>query len=106
LEALDVYAYGGFEQQTAAYGIVPDNNLACKTNFANVGSLPTSAECSVGKVREVAGGFVWKAYRGPLGYVTVGPEVEYVKDTTYTAKNGTSAETNNVMVYFTIRYYP
>jgi hypothetical protein len=106
LEALDAYAYGGLEQQTAAYGIVPDNNLACTTNFASVGALPTSAECSVGKVREVAGGFVWKAYRGPLGYVTVGPEVEYVKDTTYTAKNGTSAETNNVMVYFTIRYYP
>jgi hypothetical protein len=107
LEAFDVYAYGGFEQQSAAYGLVPDNNTACTTNFINVGSLPTSADCgSVGRVRQVAGGFVWKAYRGPLGYVTAGPEVEYVKDTTYAARNGTSAETNNVMVYITIRYYP
>ncbi|MDB6157131.1 MAG: uncharacterized protein JWO04_837 [Gammaproteobacteria bacterium] len=107
LQAFDVYAYGGFEQQTAAYGLVPDNNMACSTNFINVGSLPTSADCGgVGRVRQVAGGFVWKAYRGPLGYVTAGPEVEYVKDTTYAAKNGTTAETNNIMVYITIRYYP
>jgi hypothetical protein len=107
LESLDVYAYAGLEQQTAAYGIVPDNNLACKTNFVDVGSLPASAQCGgVGRVRQVAGGFVWKAYRGPLGYVTVGPELEYVKDTTYPAKNGTSAETHNIMAYFTIRYYP
>jgi hypothetical protein len=107
VEAFDVYAYSGFEQQTAAYGLVPDNNRACNTNFANVGSLPISAQCGgVGRVRQVAGGFVWKAYRGPLGYVTAGPEIEYVKDTTYTARDGTSAETNNIMVYFTIRYYP
>jgi hypothetical protein len=107
LESLDVYAYAGLEQQTAAYGIVPDNNLACKTNFVDVGSLPASAQCGgVGKVRQVAGDFVWKAYRGPLGYVTAGPELEYVKDTTYPAKNDTSAETHNIMAYFTIRYYP
>jgi hypothetical protein len=107
LETLDVYAYAGLEQQTAAYGIVSDNNLACKTNFVDVGSLPASAQCGgVGRVRQVAGGFVWKAYRGPIGYVTVGPELEYVKDTTYPAKNGTSAETHNIMAYFTIRYYP
>jgi len=107
VEAFDVYAYGGFEQQTAAYGLVPDNNRACNTNFANVSSLPISAQCGgVGRVRQVAGGFVWKAYRGPLGYVTAGPEIEYVKDRTYTARDGTSPETNNIMVYFTIRYYP
>jgi hypothetical protein len=28
-----------------------------------------------------------------------------VKDTTYIASNGTSADTNNTMVYLTIRYY-
>jgi hypothetical protein len=103
----DVYAYGGLEQQTAAYALIPDDNSACATNFANLGSLPSTAQCGgVGRVREIAGGFTWKVYRGPLGYVTVGPEVEYVKDTTYIAKNGTSAETNNTIVYFTIRYYP
>jgi len=51
LEAFDVYAYGGFEQQTAAYEIIPKNNEACNTNFVNVGLLPSSADCgSVGKV--------------------------------------------------------
>jgi hypothetical protein len=105
--AIDVYAYGGLEQQTAAYGIIPADNTACGTNFGNLGSLPPSAECGgVGRVRQIAGGITWKAYRGPLGYVTAGPEVEYVKDTAYIARNGTSAETNNTMVYFTIRYYP
>ena len=103
----DVYAYGGFEQQTAAYGLIPADNSACTTNFANLGSLPTTAQCGgVGRVRQIAGGFNWKVYRGPLGYVTVGPEIEYVKDTTYVAKNGTSARTNNTIAYFTIRYYP
>lgn len=103
----DVFVYGGLEQQTAAYGLIPADNSACSTNFANLGSLPSTAQCGgVGRVRQIAGGFTWKAYRGPLGYITVGPEVEYVKDTTYTATNSTSANTNNTMVYFTIRYYP
>jgi hypothetical protein len=103
----DVYAYGGLEQQTAAYGLIPADNSACGTNFANLGSLPPTAQCGgVGRVRQIAGGFVWKAYRGPLGYIALGPEVEYVKNTTYIARNGTSADTNNTMVYFTIRYYP
>jgi hypothetical protein len=105
--SFDVYTYVGLEQQTAAYGLVPADNTACRSNYANSGSLPPGAECGgIGSVRHVAGGFVWKAYRGPLGYVTVGPEVEYVKDTTYGAKNGTSATTNDTMVYFTIRYFP
>jgi hypothetical protein len=103
----DVFAYAGLEQQTAAYGLIPADNSACSTNFANLGSLPSTAQCGgVGRVRQIAGGFTWKAYRGPLGYITVGPEVEYVKDTTYTATNSTSANTNNTMVYFTLRYYP
>jgi hypothetical protein len=103
----DVYAYAGLEQQTAAYGLIPGDNSACGTNFANLGSLPSTAQCGgVGRVRQIAGGFVWKAYRGPLGYITLGPEVEYVKNTTYIARNGTSGDTNNTMVYFTIRYYP
>jgi hypothetical protein len=103
----DVYVYGGLEQQNAAYGLIPANNAACDVNYIYIASLPSTATCGgVGRVRQIAGGFVWKAYRGPLGYVTIGPEVEYVKDTTYTSKNGTLGRTDNTMVYFTIRYFP
>ena len=103
----DVFVYAGLEQQTADFALVPTDNTACKVNYVDVASLPKTAQCGgVGRVRELAGGFVWKAYQGNLGYVTVGPEVAYVKDTTFTARNGTSANTSDTMVYFTIRYYP
>jgi hypothetical protein len=103
----DVFLYGGLEQQSAAYGLIPANNDSCNVNFADLSSLPPTATCGgVGRVRHIAGGFVWKAYHGPLGYVTIGPEVEYVKDTTYTSKNGSLGHTNDTMVYFTIRYFP
>jgi hypothetical protein len=38
--AFDVYAYGGFEQQTAAYEVIPENNRACNTNFVKATTIP------------------------------------------------------------------
>jgi len=105
--AFDLYAYAGMEQQRAAYGLVPADNTACDTPYAFQSTLPSNAGCGgVGTVRQVSGGFLWKFYRGRLGYLAGGPEIEYVKDTTYTAKDGTSGHTNDTMVYLTVRYYP
>jgi len=57
-------------------------------------------------VRQVAGGFVWKFYKGRLGYVHGGPEIEYIKDQTYTARNGGIGRTSDTMIYLTVRYFP
>jgi len=104
---LDLYAYGGFEHSKGAYGIIPADNSACETNFIDLGSLPPGAGCgSVGTVRHIAGGVLWKFYEGALGYAHAGPEVEYLTNTTYTAKNGTSGQTDDLMVMFTVRYFP
>jgi hypothetical protein len=106
-KTLDFFAYGGYEEQKAEYGLIPADNTACDTHFVDVDSLPKTAGCGgVGTVRHVAGGFLWKLYQGRLGYIHAGPEIEYVKDTTYTARNGTLGRTNDTMVYLTVRYFP
>lgn len=103
----DAYLYGGFDHQKGAYGLIPNDNSACETNYANLASLPAGSGCGgVGTVRQIAGGFLWKLYSGPLGFVHAGPEVEYVTDTTFTAKNGTSGHTDDTIVYLTARYFP
>jgi hypothetical protein len=60
----------------------------------------------VGIVRHYVGGFLWKFYKGRLGYIHGGPEIEYLANTTYTARNGTIGRTNDTMFYLTIRYFP
>lgn len=106
-KTFDLFAYGGYEEQKAAFGLIPSDNTACNTPFADLGSLPKTAGCGgVGTVRHVAGGFLWKFYQGRLGYIHGGPEIEYLKDTTYTARNGTLGRTNDTMVYLTVRYFP
>jgi len=104
---LDVYAYAGLEQQRAAYGLIPTDNTACAVP-ADSGQVPPqgSACGSVGRVRQVSGGFLWKFYQSRLGFLEGGPEVEYVTNTTYTARNATSGHTDDTMVYFTVRYHP
>jgi hypothetical protein len=103
----DAYVYGGTEQSRAAYGLVPANNRACNVSFTQAATLPAGAGCgAVGSVREIAGGFYWKFYRGPLGYMTMGPEVEYVTDRTYIGRDGSMGRTNDTIVLWTTRYYP
>jgi hypothetical protein len=103
----DLYAYAGYEEQRPEYGLIPANNTACDTPYTNLGSLPTGATCGgVGTVRHVAAGFLWKFYEGRLGYVHGGPEIEYIKDQTYTALNGGIGRTNDMMIYLTVRYFP
>lgn len=104
---LDVYLYAGTEQSQAVNSLIPADNSACNTNYAELISLPKDAGCgAVGKVRGFAAGFYWKVYRGKMGYLTTGPELEYVTDTTYTAANGTVGRTKDPMVFLTFRYYP
>ena len=103
----DLYTYAGYEGQKAAFGLIPANNTACDTPYAQLGSLPKGSTCGeVGTVRQIAAGFLWKFYQGRLGYVHGGPEIEYIKDITYTASNGSVGRTNDKMLYLTIRYFP
>lgn len=104
---LDFFAYHGYEDQRAAYGLVPLDNSACNAPYASTSAVVAKPACGgVGIVRHYVGGFLWKFYKGSLGYIHGGPEVEYVKNRTYLARNGTTASTDNVMVYLTVRYFP
>ncbi|HEY3654352.1 MAG TPA: hypothetical protein VGL34_05125 [Steroidobacteraceae bacterium] len=104
---LDFFAYHAYEDQGAAYNLVPKDNTACNTPYVSVSALPSTADCGgVGIVRHYVGGFLWKFYKGRLGYIHGGPEIEYITNTTYTARNGTIGRTNDTMFYLTIRYFP
>ena len=104
---LDFFAYHGYEDQRAAFNLVPQDNTACNTPYASVSALPSAAGCGgVGIVRHYVGGFLWKFYKGRLGYIHGGPEIEYLTNTTYTARNGTIGRTNDTMFYLTVRYFP
>jgi hypothetical protein len=104
---VDVYLYAGTEQSKAVNSLIPADNSACNTNYAALSSLSKNAGCgAVGNVRGLAAGFYWKVYNGKMGYLTTGPELQYVTDTTYTAVNGTVGRTKDPMVFLTFRYYP
>jgi hypothetical protein len=104
---LDLFAYGGYEQQKASYDLTPASNAKCEISPIDPVPPPEGAGCGgVGTVRGVAGGFNWRFYEGKLGYLQCGPEVEYVTDTTYPDVNGLQARTNDTIVFLTVRYYP
>jgi hypothetical protein len=105
--ALDVYLYAGEEHSKAIYGLIPADNSACNTNYADLAQLPKAAGCgAVGTVRGFAAGFYYKLYKGRLGYLTAGPELEYVTNATYTATDATVGRTTDTMAFVTFRYYP
>jgi hypothetical protein len=87
--------------------IAEDHPMFREALVLTLSSLPKNAGCgAVGNVRGLAGGFYWKVYSGKMGYLTTGPELQYVTDTTYTAANGTVGRTKDPMVFLTFRYYP
>lgn len=110
----DIYGYAGMERVGSAYGYgdgVGDNS-ACNVNVVDTGALPTvggkAASCSgaISSAREATGGFWWKAYKGPIGYLQTGAQFSYFKLKTFTDAAGFQGKTDDSSVMLSFRYYP
>ncbi len=105
---LDVYTYAGMEHNgsVSGYGAGTGNNATCNVNPISFGAGVTAACTGVSTVREVTAGFWYKFYKGPIGYMTAGAQVEFVNNTTYADKANIEGKTNDTSVLASFRYYP
>ncbi|MDR3419120.1 MAG: hypothetical protein P4L83_23335 [Nevskia sp.] len=95
---LDTYMYAGIEHETASNSLIPGSNGGCGVLAGSCGGI--------GTVREITGGAWWKFYKGSLGYLSTGAQVEYFNNATYVGKDGSVGRTDDTMVMLSFRYYP
>ena len=104
---LDLYVYGGMENQKAAYG---DGGKAGADGGCglNPGTATTNLACTgfIGTERMVAFGGWWKAYKGNLGSFQIGAQGTYLKNHTLVDASGEVGKTKDPMAFVSFRYYP
>jgi hypothetical protein len=113
---LDLYVYGGIEDQKAQYGdggaaVAAGKaalNSGCDKNPSTTTTPTTNLSCSgfVGSERMVAFGGWYKAYKGSLGSAQIGLQGTYLADLTLPDGNGVVGHTKDPMGFVSIRFYP
>ena len=113
-KALDIYAWGGMDQQKAGYFSGTINTTAQNIgygnpNFTNTGcfSFSSAASCTgnVGTVQQINFGAWDNMYDGDFGRFRVGLQYSYTDLKAFTGVGG-APHTNDQMVFTSIRYYP
>jgi len=109
---LDIYAYGGQEQQHAKYWQVgastiglgsPTLNLAaCVAVDSASGSCPANIETT----NQINVGTWWRMYQGKFGSFRLGAQYSYIHITGFGGAGGIKPTTDDSMVFTSIRYYP
>jgi hypothetical protein len=112
LPRLDLYAYYGLEHQQLNYanGGKAGANLGCDENpvLAAPTAITTNLACSgiVGNERQESFGGWWKAYKGTLGYFSVGLQGSILHNHTLADNSGVVGRTKDDMAFISFRYYP
>lgn len=106
-----IYLYGGLEQAQRTsddtggkgygYGSALYNNSGCDLTSG------TAATCvaNTRQIQQVAAGFWWKYYQGPIGNLQFGLQESYTKRNTFSGVGGDPSTDIN-MVFISFRYYP
>jgi hypothetical protein len=108
-----LYLYGGTEQarRTAfsnpagtlgyGYGSPLYNNSGCDSPTGSASTCVANTR----SIRQVAGGFWWKYYQGPIGNLQFGLQGSYTRRSTFVGL-GADPATDIDMVFVSFRYYP
>ncbi len=115
--SLQLYLYGGREQQTSNYFSGTIDNAGVPTVYAyglgnpaynNSGCYMIGGKCVANPqtVEEVTGGFWWKYYEGQLGNLQLGLQFAYNQVDAFWAEKGGSPSTNVFQTMVSFRYYP
>jgi hypothetical protein len=115
---LQIYGYGGREQESADYfsGTVTPTGGGTPTVYAygygdplynNSGCETLGGKCvgNIQQVEELTGGLWWKYYHGQLGNLQLGLQAAYNQVTAFSGKGG-APETNVFEGEISFRYYP
>jgi hypothetical protein len=112
---LDLYAYGGIEQESQTsftvgtlpfgYGNPLYNNTACLHEAASVTAAATNCAANTKRVWQVTGGFWWDVYKGDYGRVRVGGQGSYTERQVFAGIGG-GPNTNEGIFMASLRYYP
>jgi hypothetical protein len=90
MEHLDGVTYGWGPSATGAGCFAPGGSCTVNTK----------------DVRQITGGVWWKAYKGSIGYVNLGAQVQYTALSAFQAGDGIQPKTNSTNVFLSFRYYP
>jgi hypothetical protein len=108
-KALDLYLFGGEEQQRAAYSMVGSSVYGFGAPTANLAGCSTEGgACSpnIYRISQITGGLWDKIYQGPFGSVRFGLQYSHTELTAFAGSTGTAPKTSDDMIFTSFRYYP
>jgi hypothetical protein len=111
-KGLQLFAYGGIEQERAnyfdalGYGNPAFDNSGCTTPTAASFVTSTSATCvaNTRRLRDTKAGFWKDIYKGPVGRFAAGVEFDHLKRMAFRGIGGAPSTDNNI-IYTSLRYY-
>jgi len=106
---LDLYAYGGQEQQQRKYYDIGTQHLGLGNPSLNLaGCLVEGGACSpnLQTVNQVTAGFWWRMYQGKFGNFRFGAQYSYTHLAAFSGAGGTRPTTDDNMIFTSFRYYP
>jgi hypothetical protein len=106
---LDIYGYGGQEQQQHKYYDVGTAHFGVGNPALNLsGCLVEGGACSpnLETVNQVAAGFWWRAFNGKFGSWRVGAQYSYTHMTAFGGAGGVKPTTDDSMIFTSLRFYP
>jgi len=107
--ALDIYGYGGSEQESAKYYDIGTAHLGLGNPSYNLdGCLVEGGACSpnIRAITQGTAGFWWKFYQGSFGRFQFGMQYSYTHLNAFPGAGGTKPRTDDNMVFTSFRYYP
>jgi len=106
---LDLYAYGGQEQQQRKYYDIGTQHLGLGNPSLNLaGCLVEGGAClpNLQTVNQVTAGFWWRMYQGKFGNFRFGAQYSYTHLAAFSGAGGTRPTTDDDMIFTSFRYYP
>jgi hypothetical protein len=107
--AIDLYLFGGEEQESRVYSVIGANSYGFGSPFATLtGCAVEGGTCTadIQLMTQITGGVWDKVYQGGYGYVRVGVQYSYVQLTAFPGAAGGAPKTNENMIFTSFRYYP
>jgi len=106
---LDVYAYGGVENEESTTVRVGKTNYGYGSYISALAGCDIELGTCAAQTKTIAqgtAGLWWKAVKGDYGTVQLGAQYSYTHRTAFEGATGGQPKTDNNMVFLSFRYYP
>lgn len=111
IKQLDVYVFGGQEQESNKEYTVGSSLFGIGSGIGNDASClveKAGSTCSAvtRSISQITAGFWDRFYQGPFGRLQVGIQYSYTQKQAFADSNGLAPKTNENMLFTSFRYYP